>query len=86
MPPPAIQSAFDEVYVVEDHWYWRADFVNEIPRGVEIHAKFGAEMPTWKATMHMYPIDAPTSTSARLTRHGDLVDATYGAVIAESRS
>ena len=58
MPHPAIQSAFDEVYAAGDQWYWRADFVKEIPdEAVEIHAKFGAEMPTWKSTMHMYPID-----------------------------
>ncbi|HEX5900294.1 MAG TPA: hypothetical protein VFY32_12900, partial [Solirubrobacteraceae bacterium] len=44
--------------LVGDQWYWRADFVKEIPdEAVEIHARFGAEMPTWKSTMHMYPID-----------------------------
>ena len=58
MPYPAIQSAFDELYPPGDQWYWRADFVKEIPdEAVEIHAQFGAEMPTWKSTMHMYPID-----------------------------
>ena len=41
-----------------DQWYWRADFVKEIPdEAVEAHAKFGAEMPTWQSTMHLYPID-----------------------------
>ena len=55
---PALQSAFDPVYPAGDQWYWRADFVNEIPdEAVEAHAKFGAEMPTWKSTMHLYPID-----------------------------
>ena len=58
MPHPAIQGAFDPVYPAGDQWYWRADFVNEISdEAVEIHAKFGAEMPTWKSTMHLYPID-----------------------------
>jgi hypothetical protein len=58
MPHPAIQSAFDAVYAAGDQWYWRADFVKEIPdEAVEIHARFGAEMPTWKSTMHLYPID-----------------------------
>jgi FAD binding domain/Berberine and berberine like len=58
MPHPALQGAFDPVYPAGDQWYWRADFVNEIPDGaVEAHAKFGAEMPTWKSTMHLYPID-----------------------------
>jgi FAD/FMN-containing dehydrogenase len=58
MPHPALQSMFDELYPAGDQWYWRADFVNEIPdEAVEIHARFGAEMPTMKSTMHMYPID-----------------------------
>ena len=58
MPHAAIQGAFDGVYPAGDQWYWRADFVNEIPdEAIEIHAKYGAEMPTWKSTMHLYPID-----------------------------
>ncbi|MFB7244104.1 oxidoreductase [Streptomyces populi] len=70
MPHPAIQSAFDGVYPPGDQWYWRADFVDELPgEAVELHAKFGAEMPTWKSTMHLYPIDGavhdvgPTDTA-----------------------
>ena len=58
MPHAAIQGAFDEVYPKGDQWYWRADFVSDIPdAAVEIHARFGAAMPTWKSTMHLYPID-----------------------------
>jgi hypothetical protein len=58
MPLPAIQSAFDPVYPPGDQWYWRADFVEEIPdEAIEKHVEFAAEMPTWKSTMHLYPID-----------------------------
>jgi FAD/FMN-containing dehydrogenase len=58
MPHPALQSAFDGLYPPGDQWYWRADFVKEIPdEAVQIHAKFGAELPTMKSTMHLYPID-----------------------------
>jgi FAD/FMN-containing dehydrogenase len=58
MPYPALQTAFDGVYPPRDQWYWRADFVEEIPaEAVERHAEFGAKMPTWKSTMHLYPID-----------------------------
>ena len=39
MPLPALQSAFDGLYPAGDQWYWRADFVNEIPDdAVEMHA------------------------------------------------
>jgi len=58
MPLPALQGAFDPVYPAGDQWYWRADFVKEIPdAAVEAHAEFGAAMPTWQSTMHLYPID-----------------------------
>ena len=47
MPHAALQSAFDGVYPPGDQWYWRADFVKDIPdEAIEIHARFGAEMPT----------------------------------------
>jgi hypothetical protein len=58
MPHPALQSAFDGLYPPGDQWYWRADFVNEIPdAAVDLHARYGAAMPTMKTTMHLYPID-----------------------------
>jgi FAD/FMN-containing dehydrogenase len=70
MPLPALNSAFDALYPPGDQWYWRADFVESIPdEAVEKHAEFGAKMPTWKCTMHMYPIDGaahrvgPTDTA-----------------------
>jgi len=56
MPLPVIQSAFDGVYPPGDQWYWRADFVKEIPdAAIEKHLEFGKAMPTWKCTMHLYP-------------------------------
>jgi FAD/FMN-containing dehydrogenase len=83
MPHPAIQSAFDEVYPAGDQWYWRADFVKEIPdEAVEIHAKFGAEMPTWKSTMHLYPIDGAAHDVGPSETAWSYRDARYGAVFA----
>jgi hypothetical protein len=58
MPHPDLQSMFDELYPRGHQWYWRADFVDEIPdEAVDLHAKFGAEVPTVQSTMHLYPID-----------------------------
>jgi FAD/FMN-containing dehydrogenase len=57
-PHAGLQSAFDGLYTPGDQWYWRADFVDEIPdEAVKVHAQFGEAMPTMKSTMHMYPID-----------------------------
>ena len=83
MPHPALQSAFDEVYPKGDHWYWRADFVKEIPdEAVEIHARFGAEMPTWKSTMHLYPIDGAAHDVGPGETAWAYRDANWGAVFA----
>jgi FAD/FMN-containing dehydrogenase len=58
MPLPVLQSAFDALYPAGDQWYWRADFVEEIPdEAVERHVEFAEKLPTWKSTMHLYPID-----------------------------
>ncbi len=58
MPHAALQGAFDALYPAGEQWYWRADFINEVPdEAVRLHARFAAAMPTMKSTMHMYPID-----------------------------
>jgi FAD/FMN-containing dehydrogenase len=83
MPHSALQSAFDEVYPAGDQWYWRADFVKEIPdEAVEAHARFGAEMPTWKSTMHMYPIDGAAQDVDSSDTPWSYRDANWGSVFA----
>jgi FAD/FMN-containing dehydrogenase len=83
MPHPALQSAFDGLYPPGDQWYWRAAFVNEIPdEAVQIHARFGAEMPTMKSTMHMYPIDGAAHDLAPSDTAWSYRDARWNAVFA----
>jgi FAD/FMN-containing dehydrogenase len=83
MPHPMLQGAFDEVYPKGDQWYWRADFVDEIPdEAIQQHAKFGAEMPTMQSTMHLYPIDgAPHDVDPSETAWS-YRDALWGSVFA----
>ena len=58
MPLAALNSAFDGLYSPGDQWYWRADFVREIPdEAVARNAELGASLPTWKSASHIYPID-----------------------------
>jgi FAD/FMN-containing dehydrogenase len=58
LPVPAWNTAFDELYPPGDQWYWRGEFVKELSDdAIAVHMKFAPEMPTWKSTMHMYPID-----------------------------
>jgi len=58
MPYPGFQSMFDALYPPGLQWYWRADFVRELPdEAIDRHAEFGARLPTVHSTMHLYPID-----------------------------
>lgn len=83
MPHPALQGAFDPVYPAGDHWYWRADFVKEIPdEAVEVHARFGAAMPTWQSTMHLYPIDGAAHDVGASETPWSYRDANWGSVFA----
>ncbi len=83
MPHSALQGAFDGLYPPGDQWYWRADFVEEIPdEAVQIHAKFGAAMPTMKSTMHMYPIDGAAHDFASSDTAWAYRDAKWGSVFA----
>jgi FAD/FMN-containing dehydrogenase len=62
MPFTVLQSAFDGLYPAGLQWYWRADFFNEISdAAIEVHTKFGAQLPTGHSTMHLYPIDGAAS-------------------------
>jgi len=58
MPLSALNSAFDDLYGPGDQWYWRADFVNEIPdEAIAINQEWNANVPSWKSGSHLYPID-----------------------------
>jgi FAD/FMN-containing dehydrogenase len=58
IPHPALQSMFDPIYPKGLQWYWKADFVKEIPdAAIDKHIEFGGNIPTMHSTMHLYPID-----------------------------
>jgi FAD/FMN-containing dehydrogenase len=58
MPYLALQSMFDALYPPGHQWYWRGDFLNEIPdAAIDQHLKFGSQLPTLQSTMHFYPVD-----------------------------
>ena len=83
MPHAALQGAFDGLYPAGDQWYWRADFVKEIPdEAVQIHQQFGAKIPTMKSTMHLYPIDGAAHDLGSSDTAWSYRDAKWGAVFA----
>jgi FAD/FMN-containing dehydrogenase len=83
MPHAMLQTAFDGLYPPGDQWYWRADFVNEISdEAVELHARFGSQMPSLQSTMHMYPIDGAAHDVGAADTAWSYRDANWGAVFA----
>lgn len=76
VPFPGIQSAFDGVYPPGLQWYWRADFVRELPdEATDRHAEFGERLPTMHSSMHLYPIDGAVhdvASSETSFRHRDV--------------
>ncbi|HTX33157.1 MAG TPA: FAD-binding oxidoreductase [Solirubrobacteraceae bacterium] len=83
MPHAMLQGAFDGLYPPGDQWYWRADFVTEIPdEAVQIHNQFGTSLPTMKSTMHLYPIDGAAHDVAADETAWGYRDANWGSVFA----
>jgi len=83
MPLPALQSAFDGIYPAGDQWYWRADFVESIPdEAIEKHVEWAEKMPTWKSTMHLYPIDGAAQRLGPTDTPWGYRNANWGSVMA----
>lgn len=58
MPFPALQGLFDGLLRPGLQWYWRADFVRELPdEAISAHLESSERLPTMLSLMHMYPID-----------------------------
>jgi FAD/FMN-containing dehydrogenase len=82
MPLPALNSAFDGLYGPGDQWYWRADFVNEIPdESIAANQEWNENMPTWKSGSHVYPIDGAAHDVGASATPWAYRDATWSQVI-----
>ena len=58
MPYPMLTSAFDALVPPGLQWYWKADFVRELPNdAISRHVDHARKMPTPLSTMHLYPIN-----------------------------
>jgi FAD/FMN-containing dehydrogenase len=58
VPWPALQSLFDALYPSGLQWYWKADFFTRLDdAAIDLHVKYGAQLPTMHSTMHIYPIN-----------------------------
>ena len=58
IPWPALQSMFDALFPAGLQWYWKADFFTDLSdKAIDLHVKYGAQLPTPFSTMHLYPIN-----------------------------
>jgi FAD/FMN-containing dehydrogenase len=82
IPWPVLQSLFDGLYPPGLQWYWKADFFTDLnDKVIDLHAKYGPQLPTMHSTMHIYPING----AAHRVGSGDTAfsyrDATFSEVI-----
>jgi FAD/FMN-containing dehydrogenase len=83
LPLPMWNSAFDALYPPGDQWYWRGEFIREIPdEAIAVHTEYGPAMPTWKSTMHLYAIDGAASRVPNDATAWSYRDAIWGGVFA----
>ncbi len=62
VPFRMLQSSLDGLYPAGLQWCWKADFFTEVSdAAVDVHVKYGAELPTGHSSMHLYPIDGAAS-------------------------
>ena len=82
IPHPAMQSMFDPLYPPGDQWYWKADFVHELSdEAIERHVEHGRQLPTWKSTMHLYPVNGTAAKVKNKASAWAYRDATWAAVM-----
>lgn len=79
---PGLNSMFDGFYPAGHQWYWKADFVAEIPdEAVDIHVRYGETLPTPLSTMHLYPIDGVAGRVPKDATAWNYRDANWGMVM-----
>jgi len=84
IPWPVLQSLFDALYPSGLQWYWKADFFTDLSdQAIDLHMKYGAQLPTMHSTMHLYPINgavhrAKTSDTAFSFRDANFAEVIVG--------
>jgi FAD/FMN-containing dehydrogenase len=83
MPFPALQSMFDGLYPPGLQWYWRGDFLTEIPdEAIARHVEHAARAPSPLSLMHLYPVDGTAGRVGRDTTAFSYREAKWNMVIA----
>ena len=83
MPFPAWNQAFDPLFPKGMQWYWRGDFVDELPdAAIEAHIEHAKLIPPGAISlMHLYPIDGAVQRVGSHDTAWNNRDATWNMVI-----
>jgi FAD/FMN-containing dehydrogenase len=82
MPHPMLQSMFDPLLPSGMQWYWKADFINELPgEAIDMHIKYARELPTLLSLMHMYPVNGAAAKPGKKDTAWSYRDANWAVVI-----
>ncbi|CAN7710316.1 FAD-binding oxidoreductase [Rhizobium sp. LjRoot258] len=83
MPFPAIQGLFDPFFPKGLQWYWKGDFVKDLPdAAIDTYISESAKAPSELSLMHLYPIDGAVRRVSRDETAWGARDATWSMVIA----
>ena len=83
MPFPALQSMFDPFFPEGLQWYWKGDFVRDLPdEAIDRHIAEAAKSPSQLSLMHLYPINGAVQRTAADATAWRARDANWSMVIA----
>jgi FAD/FMN-containing dehydrogenase len=82
IPWPVLQSLFDALYPAGLQWYWKADFFTDLSeKAIDLHLKYGPQLPTMHSTMHLYPINGAAHRASTSETAFSYRDANFAEVI-----
>ena len=83
MPFPSINALFDPFFPKGLQWYWKGDYVKDLPdEAIETHVAQAAAAPSDLCLMHLYPIDGAVHRVPRDATAWSTRDARWSMVIA----
>ena len=82
VPWPALQGMFDALYPSGLQWYWKADFFTDLSdKAIDLHTKYGPQLPTFHSTMHLYPINGAAHRASKNDTAWSFREANFAQVI-----
>ncbi|MGA2550813.1 MAG: FAD-binding oxidoreductase [Burkholderiaceae bacterium] len=82
MPYTILQTLFDALLPKGLQWYWKGDFVKELPdAAIEQHLAHAARLPSEASGVHLYPVDGAVHRKEKGSSAWGYRDAAWSLVI-----